>query len=109
MSCGPRDSGEQWAREVTQGNPRHGRKAMQKYGCISCHTIDGLSSEALVGPPLTRMAGRSYIAGSMPNNPVNMIHFIQHPRKVRTDGAMPEMGVTNQDARDMAAYLYQFR
>jgi putative membrane protein len=109
ISCGPPDNRQEWAREVTQGDPQHGRRAMQKYGCISCHTIDGISSESLVGPPLTRMAGRSYIAGSMPNSPANIIHFIEHPRKMRTDGAMPEMGVTNQDARDMAAYLYQFQ
>ena len=35
--------------------------------------------------------------------------FIQHPRQVHNDTAMPEMGVTDQDARDVAAYLYQFK
>lgn len=100
---------KEWASEVTGGDPQRGKAAIQKYGCAACHTIDGISSEALVGPGLTRMAGRNYLAGNMPNNPVNMIRFIQHPRQVHDDTAMPEMGVTDQDARDMAAYLYQFK
>ncbi|MFN2476972.1 MAG: cytochrome c family protein [Chthoniobacterales bacterium] len=110
VSCGPSSAGKEWASDVTGGgNPQHGKQAIQKYGCIGCHTIDGISSEALVGPPLTRMAGRSYLAGNMQNNAANLVHFIQHPREVHNDTAMPEMGVTESDARDITAYLYQFK
>jgi cytochrome c2 len=55
------------------------------------------------------MAGRSYLAGNLQNTAANLTHFIQHPRQVHNDTAMPEMGVTDQDARDIAAYLYQFK
>ena len=71
--------------------------------------IDGLSSEAMVGPPLTRMAARSYLAGSRQNNASNLIQFIQHPRAVRNDTAMPEIGLTDEEARDIAAYLYTYK
>jgi cytochrome c1 len=67
-----------------------------------------MKSDALVGPPLTRMGGRSYLAGNMPNNAANLIRFIESPREVHNDTAMPEMNVTDADARDIAAYLYQF-
>jgi cytochrome c1 len=35
--------------------------------------------------------------------------WIQHPRQVEPRTAMPEMGVTEQDSRDIAAYLYTLR
>jgi cytochrome c2 len=110
-ACGPSEASKQWAADVTGGgDPQAGKAAILKYGCVSCHTIDGMQqSEALVGPPLFRMAGRSYLAGNLENNAANLIHFIQHPREVHNDTAMPEMGVTDSDARDIAAYLYQFK
>ena len=108
-ACKPSGASERWASEATGGNPEHGKKAIGKYGCAACHTIDGISSEAMVGPPLTRMASRSYLAGSMQNNAANLIHFIQHPRAVHNDTAMPEIGLTDEEARDIAAYLYTYK
>ena len=107
--CGPSKEDQRWAANITGGDPARGKIAIQHYGCIACHTIDGLNSEALVGPPLTRMAGRSYLAGNMENNAPNMIRWIQKPREIHNDTAMPDVGVTDSDARDIASYLYQFR
>jgi cytochrome c len=108
-ACNPSDATKLWASEATGGNPEHGKKAIGKFGCAACHMIDGISSEAMVGPPLTRMAARSYLAGSMQNNAPNLIRFIQHPRAVHNDTAMPEMGLTDEEARDIAAYLYTYK
>jgi cytochrome c len=107
--CKPSGATKLWASETTGGNPEHGKDAIGRYGCAACHTIDGISSEAMVGPPLTRMAARSYLAGNMQNNATNLIRFIQHPRQVHNDTAMPEMGVTDEEARDIAAYLYTYK
>src|SRR3954452_17684407 len=108
--CGPSKEDQLWASDMTGGDPSRGKVAIQHYGCIACHTVDGIrQSEAVVGPPLLRMASRSYLAGNMQNNAANLVHFIQHPREVHNDTAMPEMGVTERDARDIAAYLYQFK
>jgi cytochrome c len=108
-ACKPSGATERWASEVTGGIPEKGKDAIGKHGCIACHTIDGMSSEAMVGPPLTRMAARSYLAGNMQNNASNLIRFIQHPREVHNDTAMPEMGLTDGEARDIAAYLYTYK
>ena len=62
-----------------------------------------------VGPPLDRIAGRYYLAGHLQNTPANMVRWIQHPQQVEKGTAMPEMGVTDSDARDIAAYLYTLR
>jgi cytochrome c len=108
-ACKPSGAARLWASETTGGIPEHGKKAIGKYGCTACHTIDGISSEAMVGPPLTRLAARSYLAGNMQNNAANLIRFIQHPRAVHKDTAMPEIGLTDEEARDIAAYLYTYK
>jgi cytochrome c len=108
-ACQPSDATKRWASDATGGNPERGKKAIGKLGCAACHTIDGISSEAMVGPPLTRMAARSYVAGSRQNTALNLIQFIQHPHAVRNDTAMPELGITDEEARDIAAYLYTYK
>jgi len=98
------------AMQLTGGDPDRGVNAIGRYGCGSCHTIPGIrGATALVGPPLTRVASRSYLAGEIQNTPANMVRWIQHPQKIEKGTVMPEMGVTETDARDIAAYLYTLR
>jgi cytochrome c1 len=62
-----------------------------------------------VGPSLEGIASRSYLAGRLPNEPLSLIRWIRHPREVDPETAMPELNVSDADARDMAAYLYTLR
>jgi cytochrome c1 len=83
---------------------------MQQYGCGSCHTIPGIPrANTLVGPSLEHIASRMYIAGVLPNTPANMLRWLQNPPAVDPLTAMPNLGVTEADARDMAGYLYTLR
>lgn len=92
------------------GNAWAGRNAIRKYGCYSCHTIAGIpEARGLVGPPLNGVATRQYIAGQLPNSAANLMRWIEHPHQVAPHTLMPEMGVTEQDSRDIAAYLYTLR
>lgn len=92
---------------ATGGDPKRGREELREHGCGACHTIPGVAgANALVGPPLERMASRSYVAGMLPNNPENLLRWIMHPQAVKPKNAMPDLGVSEPDARDMAAYLY---
>ncbi len=89
------------------GDPERGVQLMRDYGCISCHSIPGIrEANAFVGPPLTAWAQRSYIAGAIPNTPANLIIWLQNPQQIEPGTAMPDLGVSEQDARDMGAYLY---
>jgi cytochrome c len=95
---------------VPGGDARLGPQAMRSYGCQSCHTIPGVrGANAVVGPPLDRFGYRVYIAGEVPNTPENLVRWVQHPRHVRPGTAMPDVGVTEEDARHIAAYLYTLR
>ena len=98
------------ARAITGGDPMQGRELIRGYGCDSCHTIPGVqTADAHVGPPLTNVAHRLYLAGRIENTPQNMMRWIQHPHTVDDKTAMPEMGVTEQDSRDITAYLDTLR
>jgi cytochrome c len=92
------------------GDARSGRQEIRKYGCNGCHTITGVpGARGLVGPPLDGIGARYYIAGELPNTPDNLRLWIRHPHQVEPHTAMPEMGVTEQDSRDIAAYLYTLK
>ncbi|HEX5759920.1 MAG TPA: c-type cytochrome [Thermoanaerobaculia bacterium] len=101
---------EEEARRLTGGEPERGRELLRSYGCGTCHTVPGVSGAGgLVGPPLERLGSRGELAGSLPNNPDNLILWIRHPQRVAPGTAMPDMGIGERDARDMAAYLYTLR
>lgn len=96
--------------DVPGGDPGQGRQAIARYGCGSCHEIAGVAgADGKVGPPLTGIADRQYIAGMLPNTPENLVHWIRDPQAVVPGNVMPDMGVTEPDARDIAAYLYTLR
>lgn len=98
------------ANPVTGGDPGRGAQAFVAMGCASCHTVRGARGpHGRVGPELTGIAGRSYIAGVLPNTPENMVRWIMDPQGVEPRTAMPNLHVTEQVARDLAAYLYTRR
>ena len=101
---------QQPAVDVPGGDAGRGRKELAAFGCGSCHTIAGVqSAHGKVGPPLTGIGERSMIAGEAPNTPENLIRWIEDPQSIEPNTAMPNLGVENQAARDMAAYLYTIR
>jgi cytochrome c2 len=95
------------AAALTGGDPDKGMAAIGRYGCGSCHDIPGIrAAHGTVGPPLGGIAARTYLAGQLSNTPEHMMRWIRHPQHVEPGTAMPEMGVTEGDARDIAAFLH---
>jgi cytochrome c len=95
------------AKFVPGGDAAAGRNAIVAYGCGACHMIEGIpDADAYVGPPLAKYEQRHYIAGNMPNTAENLVYWIQFPQTIEPGTAMPNMGVTENDARNIAAYLY---
>jgi cytochrome c1 len=98
------------AAELTGGDPYRGRDAIRTHGCGSCHTIPGVNgADALVGPPLERLAVRGYVGGVLPNNPDNLVRWLLDPPGVDPQTAMPNLRLNEKDARDIAGYLYTLR
>lgn len=92
---------------VTGGNARRGKLLIQEKGCGSCHVIPGIyTARGLVGPPLYFYSRRTMIAGELPNTPDNLVRWIRDPKQVEPGTAMPDLGITDSEARDITAYLY---
>ena len=92
------------------GDPRRGVETMRQYACATCHRIPGMvGANADVGPALAGIASRKYLAGRLPNSPENMIRWIRDPRGVSPATLMPDLEVSEEHARDMAAYLYTLK
>lgn len=106
--CGDRVKEE--AAQRTGGNPDHGAALIRKYGCSACHTIPGIEgARATIGPPLDSIGKRTSLAGQLPNTPENLIRWITDPQSIDRGTAMPNVGVSDREARHIAAYLYTLK
>ena len=95
---------------VPGGDAETGRQVIAAYQCGVCHVIPGVrGARGVVGPPLTGFALRSYIGGRVPNTPQNLVAWVLEPSALAPGTAMPAVGLDPQQARDVAAYLYQLR
>jgi cytochrome c2 len=95
------------AEALTGGSAERGQRSFIAYGCSGCHSIRGMrEARGLVGPPLDGIGGRAIIAGRLENKPSNLIDWIERPQAIAPGTAMPDLGVSHGDARDIAAFLY---
>lgn len=109
-ACGNGTEAEQISQATTGGSAARGRAAIGHYGCGSCHIIPGVdAATGLVGPPLSGIGSREYVAGVLQNTPQNLIRWIENPPAVDEHTVMPNLGVTHQDAVDIAGYLYTLK
>jgi cytochrome c len=98
------------AEQITHGHVDAGKAAINRYGCGACHKIPRIpGAEGMVGPSLNAIGTRSEIAGVLVNNPQSLAYWIRHPQEVVPGNGMPDQGVSEREARDIAAYLYTVR
>ena len=89
------------------GDPDRGAAEIAAVGCGSCHIIPGIANaRGLVGPPLDHMGRRIFIAGLLRNTPDNLVTWLRDPQAVVPGNAMPDMGLSDEQARNITAYLY---
>jgi cytochrome c len=93
---------------LAQAADRHAEaKQVIAAQCAACHVVPGVpDAVGNVGPSLEGIARQQIIAGRLANNPANMVRWLMHPQQVAPGNAMPEMGLTEDQARKIAAYLY---
>lgn len=106
-ACGAAEETATGVQETIAGDVEAGRVALDSYGCGTCHHVPGVpSATGGTGPPLDGWAERRFIAGSLPNEPAYLIQWIRFPQAIEPGTAMPNLDVTEEDARNMGAYLY---
>lgn len=93
--------------KVAGGDAKVGKRLVEQYQCGACHVIpDVPAAQGKVGPPLTAFGRRSYFAGGIPNLPEPLVKWLVDPPAMKPGTGMPNVGVSPDEARHMAAYLY---
>jgi cytochrome c oxidase assembly factor CtaG/cytochrome c2 len=104
-SCGQQQGVS--ASDAAIGDPDRGASEIVAVGCGTCHSIPGIANaDGLVGPPLDHMGRRIFVAGMLRNTPDNMAVWLRDPQAIVPGNAMPDMGLSDRQARDITAYLY---
>lgn len=95
---------------VAGGDPLRGRALIAATGCGACHEIPGVAgARGTVGPPLDGFARRKLVAGVAPNRPSVLIEWVRAAPDIAPETAMPHLPLSDDQARDVAAYLYTLR
>jgi cytochrome c1 len=90
------------------GDAENGRRLVIAKLCGNCHTVRGVpGATRVVGPNLTNVALRPTLAGeAIPNSPETMVRWIMDPPALKPGTAMPKLGLSEEEARDITAFLY---
>lgn len=92
---------------MPQASPARGKAAIERVGCGACHAIPGVAwPKGATGPSLEGFAGQTLIAGRLPNRPDLLAAYVRNAPATLPGTTMPAMPLTRQEARDVAAYLY---
>lgn len=106
-ACG---SARHAAPQPVAGDIERGRRALYQKACNACHVIPGITGpDTRVGPELQAFGQRTRVAGVLPNTPEHLARWLREPGVVKPGTAMPAMGLSDGDARDIAAYLLDLR
>jgi cytochrome c2 len=85
-----------------------GKALIAQKGCGACHVIPGIAgASGAIGPNLAGVASRNRIAdGAVPNNgPDDLKKWIMNPPALKPGTAMPNLGLTDDEATKIVAYL----
>jgi len=89
------------------GHPTHQAQALIASHCAACHQVPGIAvATGRVGPSLAHIGSQQIIAGYFANSPALLAQWIEHPQKLLPGNAMPEMGLSADEAAQIADYLY---
>ena len=105
--CGP---AEKDRTAFDQGDSERGLALIERHGCGACHLIPGIPDAiGLVGPPLDGIANRAYLGGVLPNTLATMARWVAEPQQLSPRSAMPHVGLSEDEAKDVTAYLYTLK
>ncbi|MFQ5679117.1 MAG: cytochrome c oxidase subunit II [Gemmatimonadota bacterium] len=94
------------AAEPVSEEARQGKELFLRSACIGCHRVAGTPAAGTVGPDLTHVGSRSTLAaGLLPNTPEELARWIQNPQQIKPGNFMLGLGLTDEQAARIAAYL----
>lgn len=83
-----------------------GRRLFETKACASCHDIQGSTASGTLGPDLTHLASRRYIAaGLLPNSRGSIAAWLADPQTVKPGNNMPRLTLSADELNALSAYL----
>lgn len=83
-----------------------GAQLFVQKGCVNCHAVQGVNTYNRTGPDLSHIGSRTSIAsGMLPNTRENMIRWLRYTDTVKPGVAMPNLGLSQGEAEQLASYL----
>lgn len=87
---------------------QRGRRLVMQHGCTACHAFPDVAwPRGTLGPSLEDFGRQGLIAGRLPNQPGVLMAFVRDAPSLVPGTAMPAFVMSDQDARDVTAYLVQ--
>jgi len=100
---------QQTAPPQPTGAAADGKAVYTRSACVGCHTIRGVSAGTL-GPDLTHFGSRKTLAaGLRPNTPETLAAWLRDPPALKPGVKMPNLGLSDADARALTAYLLSLK
>jgi cytochrome c oxidase subunit 2 len=104
---------EQWRRAqlAPAANPTDpqqlaGQKVFTSKPCAACHSIQGTAAAATIGPDLTHVASRRYIAaGLLQTTRGSLAAWIADPQTLKPGNNMPDVPLSATELKAVSAYL----
>ena len=112
----PKGEFEQWVKnqqappvESTDPLAQEGKALFAQSTCVGCHTITGVAA-GQIGPNLTHFGSRKSLAANMmANTPANVAKWIENPDHMKPGARMPNLGMTGEQSKALAAYLLSLK
>jgi cytochrome c oxidase subunit 2 len=109
----PPDQFQAWLAEMQSAPPQpsdplalRGRQVFLNGACAGCHTVSGTDAAGTVGPDLTHLATREYIAaGTLPNTTGYLGGWVVDPQHIKPGTQMPPSNLASEDLQAVLAYL----
>ena len=90
----------------TDAVQQHGQQIFLTSVCTQCHTVQGTNANARVGPNLTHVASRQYIAaGSLQNTRDHLRSWITDPQAIKPGIRMPMNTYSDGDLDALVSYI----
>jgi cytochrome c oxidase subunit 2 len=109
----PRPAFDQWlagqaadAADPTDEGAALGQEVFLSSTCVACHTVRGTPASATVGPDLTHLASRRWLAaGTVPNTRGYLGGWIADPQGIKPGARMPPTSLSGPELEALLDYL----
>ena len=109
----PRDEFEQWrdaqikpAEPIADAEQQKGQQTFLSKPCIMCHSVRGTPAGGRIGPDLTHLGSRKYIAAAtLPMSRGNLAAWIVDPHGIKPGVNMPLMKIEPEELDPLVSYL----